>query len=1413
MSDDPQNDQEPSQNERTTNWEASSRSSRAASEGPTNDRSSDSSLPVGGSKGLTKVPREFGRYRIEGILGKGGMGAVYLALDTQLDRQVALKIPHFGNEDGPEIIERFYREARAMATLHHPNLCPVYDVGDIGGTHYLTMAYIDGQPLNSYLKAKRVFASTHAADVVRKLAAALHEAHKKGIVHRDLKPANIMIDGRHEPVIMDFGLARREHEGEVHLTKAGAFLGTPAYMSPEQIDGDHDRTGPASDIYSLGVVLYTMLTGQMPFEGSMARVMAKIITETPKRPSKINGDVDPGIEAICLRAMEKAIEDRYASAGEMAEALQAFLGNTKDAEKVTDWVIEETMALDEKPSSASGKSISMLQRSATGERRQVTVLYCGCDLMGSEEDSDELDPEERQSVLSEYKQTCGEIVSRLGGTVLPSDGEEFTVCFGYPMAYEDSAPRAVRSGLEILGGLGSFNQKFQQTKNVELSVWAAVHTGLVVVGDGDDSSTGDGIAIVGEARNVATRMESLAEPETLIISEATLPLVQGYFECESRGKQKIRGVRASLEIFQVLREIAAKTQMEAASARLTPLIGRDREIGLLEDRWEEAEEGAGQVVLLAGEAGLGKSRLVHAIREHVINNTDSSESIIEWRCSPYHAGSGLHPATEYFVRQLAVDRDNDPVQKLAKLVAYVESSQMPDSDEAIALLGSLLSIPLDDRFTPLELTPQRQKEKTLELLLDWIHNQAAQQPLLFIVEDLHWIDPSTIEFLGQLVEQGQGDSLLMVFTFRPDFQPPWSSLTHQTQIGLNRLRKKQIIEMMQVNTGLKEVPPEIADQIVDRTGGVPLFVEEFTKMVQETGGIGAVDGEVAITDSFSLAKIPATLRDLLMARLDRMDANREVMQLGAALGREFTHELIEAVWPDSAGLQEELDKLVDAEVLNRRGRPPKCTYQFKHALIQDAAYGSLLKTTRQEFHQAIAESLEKGFADVVETQPELLARHFTEAGMTQPAIQYWLLAGQRSQTRSANDEAISQFRAGLGLVASLDESPERDQQELGLLMSLGVVYMATLGWGADEVGETFQRAREICEKLGAHDHEFNILWGTWGWRLLRAEYDVCLELAADSTRLAEDLGHPAILMEAPWIPGCTQFYRGDFSAALEDVTLGFSRWDREASLTTTLATGQNCGVTYQIYLGLSKWYLGYPEQAVKWIRDALELVDDLKHPFTQGFAKWHASWLYSLLRDGVTTEDLGKQAFDTATEHSFPIWKFLGMVSQGVGMHLQGNSEAGIALAEPGGGALLDVLRSRLNVPHFCSYAALIHAELGNYEQATGYLDRELQYCHETNGKYTLAEVHRLRGKILLDQSPANQAEAEKCFREAISIAQHAEAKSWELRAAMSLAKLLQVQDKRDEAHASLAAVYEWFTEGFDTPDLMDARDLLDNLA
>jgi len=1437
--------------ERTINWRESDvpasvaaksdaakssdvKSDAAESESDTGggETSRDSSPAAAGAEPVASLPPEFGRYRIESELGRGAMGVVYLARDTQLDRQVALKVPFFSRREKTDVVDRFHREARAVATLHHPNLCPVYDVGEIDGIHYLTMAFIEGQPLASHLRPRRPLPPTQAAAIVYKLALALDEAHRAGIVHRDLKPANVMIDRRNEPIIMDFGLARREREGETQLTQTGAILGSPAFMSPEQVDGDQARIGPASDIYALGVILYQMLTGQLPFDGPLGSVLAKIMTQPPLAPSKLCGDVPPALEQICLQAMSKEIAGRQASAAALAAELQYFLQTGGPLLETLEMPAAASEPAAVSPSMASSSARDSSARDSTArsssairsvrgaERRQVSVLYFAFEVTG--DDADEpVDLEIEHDVVGRLCQACEETVRHFGGAILPTGTQDQLVCFGYPVSYEDAARRAVQTGLAVLEVARQQAGAVRRGHDLQLAATIVIHTGQVIVGSelagGSNVAT---VSISGEARNIAAAMRNVVEADCVVISDATHHLVRGYFDCERLGSQKLKGSKNPLDLFTVVGEAAARSRIDGVTeAELTPLIGRDREVGLLEERWEEAGEGSGQVVLLIGDAGLGKSRLVRVMKEHVDAETGGPGAVLEWRCSTYYENTGLYPAVDYFQRQLEFSRDDAPSQKLDKLTAYLADFDLGPDGEIVPLFASLLSVPLDGRYPPPDLTPAGQKEKTIDVLLDWMRALTSRSPVLFVMEDLHWVDPSTLEFLTALIDQCAGEPLLALFTFRPEFAPPWGSRSHQTQVPLTKLRKKQIAEMVCRQTGLREMPAEIIDKLVERTDGVPLFIEEFAKMVKESGGVREIGGAAQLTASFSLEAIPVTLQDLLMARLDRIAGVCDVVQLAAAVGREFSYELIAAValsagaLPlDEAALGEELSKLVAAELLFQKGRLPKCTYQFKHALIQDAAYQSLLKKDRRQYHQRIGEVLESGFPELADTQPELLAHHFTEAGDASKAIAYWLRAGQRSQARSANDEAIEQYGAGLGLIEQVDESPERDQAELGLLVALGVVYMATKGWASGEVGTTFQKARRLCEKLGARDHQFNVMWGTWGWHLLRGEFDACQEIAAETTALAESLQHPALLMEAPWLPGCTQFYRGEFTAALPNLRLGFSRWDEALSQVTTLATGQNCGVTYELYEGLSLWYLGFPDQALRQMERAVQRAIHLKHPFSESFAWWHVSWFYSLLRDGQKTHACSQKAFDIADQQSFVMWKLLSLVDLGFGLHLQGRSEDAVAMMTQGA-ETLQAIGAALSVPHCLHKIAQVKLKLGRTDEALEHLRDEIEHAQRSHEELTLAECHRLRGEVLLAQAGENQAEAESCFRLAIEIAQAQQAKSWELRAATSLARLLDGQGQRAAARETLADVYNWFSEGFDTADLVEAKEVLDGLS
>jgi TOMM system kinase/cyclase fusion protein len=1397
--------------------------------------------PQSAGAGESADPRQaYGRYRVVRKVGQGGFGAVFLGHDDQLDRAVAIKVA--ARRRSSSEADEFLQEARRLAQLKHPAILTVYDVGVQDGDCYIIADFLEGQSLSSWLKSNQP-TWQQTVQIVSTIADALAHAHAASTVHRDIKPENIILGSNLQPVLVDFGLALSESEDTEDWI--GRIVGSPAYMSPEQCRGEAHTIDGRADIYGLGVVLYRMLCGRRPFRAKSVNALFRQIEEDlPQPPRQLVSEIPSRLESVCLKAMSKNIQDRFTTAADFAAALREttspFTGTAEFSTPSVPAAVPSVAAAVPsvaaavpsvaaavpvgpamaEPDSVASVTPSEVRRAREAERRQLTFLHCTWEVLDDEDMPSELDPEDRHDVTTLVNEQFQSLTQRYDGTLLPAASGELMACFGYPIGYEDAAQRAVRTGLGLLQQLDQLNERMQKQHKAKLSLVTVVHSGLVVVSESDDPNANEAISIVGDARNVVTRLQNAVDSDAVIITDATHKLVRGVFECESAGTQKVRGASQPVGLFEVTGESAARTRVDAEDeASLTPLVGRDREVGLLQERWEEAREGIGQVVLLVGDAGLGKSRLMHTLSRHVSDDfaessgAESLAPILQWRCSPYHKSSSLYPAIDYFERILQFDTEEDPAARLDRLVEYLEQFNIGDADEGAALIAAMLSIPGEDRFSPLELSPQRQMERTLEVLLDWLRDYAAQQPVLFIVEDLHWVDPSTQQFLTSVVDQCDNDNLLALLTFRPEFESPWGSAANITQVSLSRLRKKQIAEMMQLKTGIKDLPLHVVNQIVERTDGIPLFVEEFTRMVQEAGGFKVLDGEVSVSSSFSLAGIPSTLQDLLIARLDRLGSDREVAQLAATVGREFTWELIAAVWDDSeARLEEELDKLVAAELVFRRGRGTRANYSFKHALIQDAAYESLLRKKRQQFHQRIADVLHDAFPETAEQQPELLAHHFTEAGNVPQAIEYWQKAGQRSQQRSANLEAISQLGKGIELVRSLEESPERDQQELGLLVPLGVVWMATLGWGSEEVGETFQRARELCEKLGAADHQFNVMWGLWGWRLLRGEIDKCIEMAPETTQLAESLNQPAILMEAPWIPGCTQFYYGEFQSSLETLELGLSRYDEEVSKVTALATGQNCGVAYQCYLGLNLWYLGYPDRAHERAQQMLELAKRLKHPFSLGFALTHAGWLYALRREGEVAQELSEQGLKISVEQSFPVWKFLALAELAHALLIQGKAEE--ALEHAGQSvAGFEFMGSKLDVPHVYHVRAEIRWQLGRFDEALADVAYELNHCEQQNERFPIAELHRLRGEILLSQSADNGDEAEQCFLTAIEVARQQAARSWELRAATSLARLLRSNGRADEARSGLAGIYEWFTEGFNTPDLIDARALLDELS
>jgi class 3 adenylate cyclase/tetratricopeptide (TPR) repeat protein len=838
------------------------------------------------------------------------------------------------------------------------------------------------------------------------------------------------------------------------------------------------------------------------------------------------------------------------------------------------WIDSASSTAMTPPDTPKNQVSSVIEPPATpptpeAERRQLTVMFC--DLVDSTALARQLDPEDLREVVRAYQDTCAKVIARFEGHIAQYLGDGLLVYFGYPLAHEDDAQRAVRAGLGMIEALGQLNTRLTQERGVQLAVRLGVHTGLVVVGDVGGGTRQEQLAL-GETPNLAARLQSIAAPNTLVISAATFQLLGGFFACQPLGTRPVKGLAQPLAVYRVLYESMARSRLEAAgNTGLTPLVGRDQDIGLLLERWAQVKEGVGQVVLLSGEAGIGKSRLVQVMTEQVA--AEPQAWLTPCQCSPYHQHSALYPMIDLLERVvLRFEREESPQQKLRKLEGLVVQYGLPLA-EAVPSLAALLSLPLTADYAPLPVSPEQQKQQTLHALLTMLLRNAAQQPVLFVMEDMHWIDPTTLEFLNLLVDQGPTARILALFTFRPDFSPPWTGRSHLTQVTVHRLPRHQAVEVIRQVAQGKTLPPEVIEQIVAKTDGVPLFVEELTKMVLESELLQEREERYELTGPLPPLAIPATLHDSLMARLDRLTTVKGLAQLGATLGREFSYELFQAVslW-DEETVRRGLHQLVEAEFLYQRGLAPQATYRFKHALIQDAAYQSLLRSTRQQYHQCIAQVVEARFPEHCETQPELLAHHYTEAGMLAQAIPYWQRAGQRAIERSANVEAVAHLTKGLELLATLPDTPERAQQELVMQTTLGPALMTIKGFATPEVERVYTRARALCRQVGETPQLFPVLWGLWLFYEVGGEVQTARELAEQLLSLAQRQQDPALLLSAYRAMGQTVYWQGELAQArayLEQGIALITRSDTAPSPSTIVRTpGWGCGHSSRMCYGI-----------------------------------------------------------------------------------------------------------------------------------------------------------------------------------------------------------------------------------------------------
>jgi predicted ATPase len=891
-----------------------------------------------------------------------------------------------------------------------------------------------------------------------------------------------------------------------------------------------------------------------------------------------------------------------------------------------------------------------------------------------------------------------------------------------------------------------------------------------------------------------------------------LKLLGGFFACQALGTHLLKGFTQPLEVYQVRYESTARSRLEAAgSTGLTPLVGREPEVALLRERWAQVKDGVGQVVLLSGEAGIGKSRLVQMLTEQVA--TEPQAWLTPCQCSPYHQNSALYPMIELLERvALRFNREESPQQKLRKLEGFVVQYGLPLA-ETVPLFAALLSLPLSADYIPLTMSPEQQKQRTLHALLTITLRIAAQQPVLFVMEDLHWVDPSTLELLSLLVDQGPTARILALFTFRPDFSPPWTGRSYLTQVTLPRLPRRQAAEMTGWVAHGKALPEEVMEQVVAKTDGVPLFVEELTKMVLESGLLQDQEDRYALTGPLPPLAIPATLHDSLMARLDRLAAVKGLAQLGATLGREFSYALLQAVSPwDEGTLRRGLQQLVEAEFLYQQGLPPQATYLFKHALIQEAAYQSLLRSTRQRHHQHIAQVLEAHFPAICETQPELLAHHSTEAGLHEQAIGYWQKAGQRAIERSANLEAIGHLTIGLEVLKTLQDTPGRTQQELTLHTALGVPLRAIKGLAAPEVGHVYARARELCQQVEETPQLFPVLRGLWEFYELQGELQTARELGEQLLTMAQRVREVELLLVAHNVLGDTLVWLGEFAVAREHLEQGIALYNPQQHRSHAFLYGYDSGVHCLSFASWALWYLGYPDQALRRIHEALTLAQELSHPFSLAFALAFAAWLHQLRREEQAAQERAAAAIALSTDQGFPFWVAWGTILRGSALAEQGQRAEAIAQMRQGIAAWR-ATGAELQRPYYLALLAEAYGKAGQAEEGLSVLAEALTAVHKTGERQYEAELYRLKGELLLKQDGPDEQEAESCLRQAVAVARQQRAKSLELRAALSLSRLWQRQGKRVEARELLAPIYGWFREGFDTADLQEARALLEALA
>ncbi|MGK3961094.1 TOMM system kinase/cyclase fusion protein [Sorangium sp. So ce118] len=1394
-----------------------------------------------------------GRYEIVSVLRESGFADVYQGRQLATGQAVAIKVMHPMRGGKPADVARrcarFHQETRFCAQLHHPNIVRLIDAGQTDeGTLYTIFEFVPGQNLAEVLAEEVALEPREARHLMLQVLDALGCAHAQSVVHRDLKPSNIMIvstGARRNALVLDFGigaLIAGAMEGvDAKLTPSNEILCTPAYAAPEQLLGE--PVSVRSDLYAWGLVFLECLTGRPSIEGrSLQEVLFRQASSEPiPIPRALLGHP---LGALLRRATRKDVAERVVTASGLLRELEACdveglsredfaeaareLGPPRGREPVAAgegpwrYSASETAPLDRSPRetrAAPGRTAeaSTLPSPATptsverptppeaarpdgasaadldGERRPLTVVCCAFTASGPSLKN--TDVEEIDDLLGEQQDVCAEIARRHRGRFAGALGDQILLHFGYPSAQEDDARRAARAALEIAADVRARSARLQATRGVSLEVRIGLHAGLVIAGQSHRYTQH-----LGTTPQIAARLSALAAPGTVVVSGDAFRLLRSRFMFEQEMSRDLSCADRPIATYRMGQEIPPATQDRSTAGRDTePLIGRSQELDLLLQRWSQVQQGIGQSILVTGGPGIGKSRLTWELARRLHGEW---HSCLECRCTPDRRNSALHPMIELLDRLIDPGRDDAPGRKLARLEALL-SRRGFDLEETVPLLAALLSIPLDGRYAAPPDPPARQKERTLNALVTMLFDMAEERPVLFMVEDLQWADPTSLEWLGMMIADFPSARIMALFTARPEFSPPWST-SGMLQIQLGRLDRSHVEHMVARLAGGRSLPEPLLAQVVDRTDGVPLFVEELTRMVLESGALVDKGDHYALSEPISALAIPTTLRGLLMARLDRLGRAKETARIAAALGREFSQEVLSAVSTlDGELVQEDLDRLMAADLIHRKRRLNNPTYQFKHVLIRDAAYESLSRRSRRQVHARIAGTLEARFPEIVAARPDLLAYHHAAAEQKRQAIAYAEAAAERALKRPANaddTEAVVHVTQALGWLPAIPDGRERALAELRLNSLLILALLDRRGYMPRELSASVKRCQELSDELGDSPMTAPTLWAMFMYHHVgshRPEARTLAERLLDMAGQSHDTGQ---LVSSMLLLGQCLWAEGRLAEARQRFDAVVALYDPLAHREHAFVFGLDSKVCAQYTLAQVLYLMGCPAQALAHGQAAVAWARELDHPGSLGMALLHLAGVYHYGKErekvAAATESLLQ-----LTEHHQLWFKELCWAMrcwaerdlEQLQRHIETIRDAG----------------QQLGLPYWLSLVAELEAERGQHRAAVEQLADCLRLAAESGDAYYVPELYRLKALSLRAFGADAEQESERCLQQSIAVAREQGARTIELRSTLALCRMLVQQERRDEARPFLRGIMSWPVECAALPSFAEARALL----